>query len=222
MMKQLSYILVLTIFGFSCTGEKANSNSETSEPKAQEKMMLSESACLYEYVNENTSVEWTAYKTNDKVPVGGKFDEMSVMSAQGANDPLSILEGVKFEIPTSSTNTNLEERDTKIKTYFFGNMSASELITGRVVGLEGDENSGRAVVEISMNGLSKEVEAKYTIDGQQVDLTTEFDVETWDGAAAIAALNEVCLDLHKGSDGVSKLWSTVSVKVSTSLAKQCD
>lgn len=219
-MKYLSLIISAGILLSSCGAENQQSNdAQTTEP---EKLELASPTCSYEYVNENTSLEWTAYKTTDKVAVGGKFDEFNVSVKADATDALSILEGAKFEISTASTNTNNEDRDMKIKTQFFGSLNATDKIFGRVNSLTGDENSGDAMIEISMNGLSKEVPAKYTIDGANLSLETEFDMQTWDGMAAIAALNKVCEDLHKGADGVSKLWSTVSVKVSTTLKKNCE
>lgn len=218
-MKHFAIIISSGLLLASCGGQ----NTESKESSEQEtKLELAQPSCSYAYVNENTAVEWTAYKTTDKVPVGGKFDEVKVITAKEAEDPMAILKQVSFEIPTSSTNTNLAERDEKIKSYFFGTLADTDMITGKVSSIDGNDKSGNAMVELSMNGLSKEVEASYSIDGTNISLETEFDVETWEGAAAIAALNKVCEDLHKGEDGISKLWSIVSVKVSTTLDKTCD
>ena len=37
------------------------------------------------------------------------------------------------------------------------------------------------------------------------------DLETWQSQTAIASLNVVCNDKHKGPDGVSKTWSEVAI-----------
>lgn len=218
-MKYFGILVSASILFVSCGN---NSNNQSQETANEESVTLAAPTCSYTYLHENTQVEWTAYKTNEKIPVGGKFDEMKVMTIETADEALEILKNVRFEINTSSTNTNLPERDEKIKAHFFGKLSNPEMIKGNVVAVSGDEKAGQASLQIEMNGLSKTVDANYLIDGSIVSLETSFDVETWDGAAAIAALNEVCYDLHKGSDGVSKLWSNVSVKVSTTLQKTCD
>jgi len=44
----------------------------------------------------------------------------------------------------------------------------------------------------------------------------------WSGGDAIAALNSVCEDLHKGADGESKLWSVVELNIEASLDKNCN
>ncbi len=44
----------------------------------------------------------------------------------------------------------------------------------------------------------------------------------WNGDDAIASLNKVCEYLHKGEDGVSKLWSVVELNIEAILNKNCD
>lgn len=54
-----------------------------------------------------------------------------------------------------------------------------------------------------------------------VEVTGTVDVVTLGLQSGLGKLNAECNDLHKGSDGVSKLWPTVDVKVVSTLKKIC-
>jgi hypothetical protein len=41
------------------------------------------------------------------------------------------------------------------------------------------------------------------------------NVNDWNASAALASLNKVCLDLHRGADGVSKTWSEVTLDITS-------
>jgi hypothetical protein len=60
------------------------------------------------------------------------------------------------------------------------------------------------------------------VEGDTFTFESSIDVSSWNALGGIDALNEVCEDLHKGDDGVSKLWSEVSLKLSTTLNNDCD
>lgn len=205
-MKKTIYIfasLVLAIGLNSCGGE----TEETTGPD-----MPQESNETYSYNSGTTELEWTSYKTSDKVPVAGGFNEMEI-SAQESKDPKEVIESMTFSIKTASVETNNEERNGKIVEHFFGTNN-TETIEGSVKSL-GD--NGKAVITITMNSIDFDVEGDYTLEGANFSFISSIDVSNWNGIPGIDALNTVCEDLHTGKDGVSKLWSEVGLSFSTKL-----
>jgi hypothetical protein len=65
-------------------------------------------------------VSFTAYKTTDKLAVGGTFKEITLTNT--TETALGALNGTKFSIPVSSlfTNDATGTRDPKIIKFFFG------------------------------------------------------------------------------------------------------
>lgn len=218
-MKRSFYAIVLGVLVlFSATScnkssEKKGEQTAQEAPKAEK--------FKYAYAKENTSVLWQAFKFTAKTGVGGKFDEFTVTpGTESSENPLEILKALTFTIPVNSVNSNVEDRDSKIKKYFFGEMSETESITGSIKSLTGDAKSGDAVVSIKMNAVEKDVTLKYAIDEDAiVRLTGVVNVDDFNAGGALSSLNKVCEELHKGTDGISKLWSEVEVTVKAGLTK---
>jgi hypothetical protein len=66
-----------------------------------------------------------------------------------------------------------------------------------------------------MNGETKDIPFTYTIVDKIFNMQTTIDVNNWNASAALASLNKVCEDLHKGSDGVSVTWSEVALNITS-------
>ena len=175
-------------------------------------------SCTWTADHSAASVGWTAFKFTEKTGVGGAFDTLTVAGGQGMDAPWKALDGLTFEIDTASVNSKNPERDAKIKQHFFGGMSDTATIKGKVKA----NSAGKATLSIAMNGATHNVvvDVKHT-EGGPLSLSGTIDVETWDGGGAIAALNKVCDELHKGADGVSKLWSEVAISAEVPLKKTC-
>jgi len=174
--------------------------------------------CFYSYNPGSTTMEWTAFKFTAKAPVTGTFAEINVDGTLESDDAMMLLSSLSFSIPISSINSQNEERDGKIMKHFFGTISTEQL-TGKVVSL--GEN-GDAVLDVTMNGMTKPVNGKYTFEDGKFDFTSTIDVAAWDAIPAINALNTICKDLHTSTDGKSKLWSEVDLMFSTTLKSDCD
>ncbi len=157
-------------------------------------------------VNKAT-LRWTAFKFTEKVGVGGGFDNVSV-TAGGSGSAESVLINGTFSIEEQSVNSNNEIRDPKIKQQFFGN-TIGEAITGKVLSAE----NGKGQLEINMNEISKTVDYSYTNNDTALVLKANLDVLNWNATVALDSLNIVCEALHKGEDGLSKLWPDVEVEV---------
>lgn len=202
-MKKLSFLLIAVFIGFtSCKDEKKE--TKTDAPITEK----------YVIKPEGTTVKWTAYKTTGKLPVGGKFKLLDFDSKTGET-PQEALNNLSFSIPVSSVFTNdaTNTRDAKIINSFFGAMLDTEFLKGTIKYV-----NNAYVASITMNGETNNLplEVKVT-DGRRVILTGTMNLKDWKALDALASLNKVCFDLHKGADGVSKTWEDVAIEVETFL-----
>lgn len=156
-------------------------------------------------------MNWVAFKTTDKVPVKGEFQtvELSKTTATSAKEFLNNLE---FSIPVSSIFSNNEERDGKLQKFFFGVMKDTELLSGSI----SITNDTEGIIHLSMNGITNDLPIKFTTNNKTTSIKAILDLENWEAKTAIESLNKVCLDMHKGDDGISKTWNTVNIKISFS------
>ncbi|XMO85565.1 YceI family protein [Algibacter sp. AS12] len=202
-MKKISILLIaLTISIVSCKNEKKESQTEA------------ETTEKYVVKPEGTTVKWTAYKTTDKLPVGGKFKLLNFENKSGAT-PQEALNNLSFSIPVSSVFTNdaTNTRDGKIINSFFGAMLDTEFLKGTI-----KYANNAYVASITMNGETNNLPLDVKItDERRVTLTGTMNLKDWNALDALASLNKVCFDLHKGADGVSKTWEDVAIEVETYL-----
>lgn len=212
------YFYTTLVFGLLLTSCGENQTTEIEEETQETKIKN----CLYAYNPAASKLDWTAYKFLRKAGVGGTFKEINVDAPETTGDAHSMIESLSFNIPISSTDTQNEGRNKKIQEFFFGGLASTELISGKVVSL-GD--NGKAVLAITMNEITQEVEGDYTLEGPTFTYNTEIDVNDWNAEAGLAALNEECKDLHtdyENGDTESKLWSDVTIAFSTTLSEVCD
>lgn len=200
--------LVLSLGLGSCGGDEAAPAEGEDEGEI----------CEYSYNEGTTEFAWTSYKTTGKKEVGGTFNDINVESDVSDN-AIDVLESIKFTMNTKSVETNDEGRNAKVAEFFFGTIN-TPMITGNVASV--NPKTGKAVITVTMNNISFDVEGDYTLEGEKFSYTSSIDVSSWNGMPGIEALNTQCADLHTGDDGVSKLWSEVGLSFSTVLKKNCD
>ncbi len=206
-------IAIISMFTISsCDGDQSSEKENTT----------AEQTCFYSYdATAGAQVRWTAFKTSDKVAVAGQFNQVNVTAGEKSTKITDVLTAIKFNIPTSSINTTNEERDTKIVQSFFGAMEATDIIFGQVKSATGDNTSGTCVFYLTINNVEKEVILNYTVEDATIQLVGEIDLTNFSAENAIASLNNICKDLHKGTDGVSKTWTNVELSIKTTLKKVC-
>lgn len=156
-----------------------------------------------------TEINWTAFKTTDKVPVKGKFTKLNIDNAHKESSLQEALNNTTFSIPVSSLFTNNPDRDNKLKTLFFGVMKNTSLLSGTL--MITDDNSG--YVDLTMNGITEKLPFAYTVNGAVASIKTIMNTDSWQAQAALNSINEACFELHKGADGVSKTWSDVAIDI---------
>ncbi|KAA5823452.1 YceI family protein [Algibacter amylolyticus] len=202
-MKKISILFIaLALSIVSCKNEKKETQTEA------------ETTEEYVVKPEGTTVKWTAYKTTDKLPVGGKFKLLDFENKSGAT-PQEALNNLSFSIPVSSVFTNdaTNTRDGKIINSFFGAMLDTEFLKGTI-----KYANNAYVASITMNGETNNLPLYVKItDERRVTLTGTMNLKDWNALDALASLNKVCFDLHKGADGVSKTWEDVAIEVETYL-----
>lgn len=221
-MKRISILsLVLSSFLMvACSGNNEESGAkDAAAPSVEE---ATASSCTYTRGEGMPEVLWIAYKYTEKVGVKGQFEEVTVSNTGSGENIAAVLKGATIDINTTSSNSGDPTRDPKIKETFFGGLSNGEQIQGVITGVSGDEQSGSIEANITMNGEEKPASGSYEMQGDQLELKFDLNVETWSAMDALNALNEVCEDLHKGADGKSILWPDVTVYVTTSLIKNCE
>jgi hypothetical protein len=167
--------------------------------------------------SKTVTINWTGYKTTSKIPVKGEFKTLEVLNSKEAPTAVEALNGTKFSIPISSIFSGDDDRDGKLKQLFFGAMEATLSLTG-TVNLNDD---GTGSVNLSMNGVSKNIPITYTVKEQLVEFNGTLDIiNDFNAQTALESISKACYDLHKGPDGVSKTWSEVAIAASVYLKKE--
>lgn len=161
-----------------------------------------------ESVIDSVSLTWTGYKTTDKAPVSGVFQEVNVKGTNNSGStPEEVLDGASVSIPVSSLNSGDPTRDPKLINIFFGTMKDTELISG-----EFHANDGNTVLSVTLNGTTQEIPVTTSFTDNVYTIEGDVMLEDFGALNAVAALAEACFDLHKGADGVSKTWDDAHFK----------
>ncbi len=199
----ISFLLIATAFHFTACKPEVK--------KEENKVILKKSTAPFAITKANNLINFTAYKMTEKVAVGGQFKKVDVLSGGEGNSVKEAINNTEFSIPVSSLFTENTSRDYKIKKFFFGIMENTKLLSGKL--LLTDDTKG--VAQIKMNGITQEVPFTYTIVDKTFNMKATMDVTNWKASDALASLNKVCIDLHRGADGISKTWSEVALNITS-------
>ncbi|RUA08516.1 MAG: hypothetical protein DSY82_06940 [Flavobacteriia bacterium] len=201
----LFLFLTLLISIYSCKKEEKKVENKDAGTKA-----------MYTVLSKDVKINWTGYKTTEKIPVKGTFKEVEILNAKAAESPEKAINNLKFKIPVASIFSKDSIRDYKLVNFLFGNMKNTLSIQGKITL---DENN-KGTATLSLNGLEKEVPVTYTLTGDNIHINTSIDLNNWQAQAAVKALNDVCSEKHKSKDGISKTWSDVGIDVDVKLTKK--
>lgn len=208
-MKNIVTTVFAFVLAFNLISCKSENKSVTKEPTIEKEPKKSKAA--FNVSNADTEIKFTAYKTTDKIGVGGAFKKIDITNGGEGNTLKEAINDTEFSIPVSSLATMDSSRDYKIKKFFFGIMDNTKLLSGKLQ-LVDDANG---IANITMNGETKPVPFVYTIQRNEFNMKATIDINNWNASKALASLNKVCEDLHKGADGVSKTWSEVDLNITT-------
>ncbi|GET45677.1 hypothetical protein RCZ01_09790 [Capnocytophaga felis] len=158
-------------------------------------------------LENSVKVEWTAYKTTDKLPVKGTFNSVKLEKIGEGTSVEEILNEAEFSLNSLDLATGDISRDEKIKKSFFGLMNEAGTISGKIY-----LKDNQWFVKLKMNGiLVEEVPATVSYENRKLKLTAPINLKDFNALQVLEMLNSVCFDLHKGADGISKVWETVDV-----------
>lgn len=202
---------------YSCSGSDESTQQENSEVTA----FIIDKNCTYSYDTNASSLKWTAFKTSDRIAVGGSFKSISVTLLDTSYSPKEALRNASFTIFTNSVFTDNPARDETIRKFFFSNLKGDGTIIGEVKIVEGNDSEGGGTVKIKLNEVTRDIGFKYSIRGNEITLKTKINLNSFEGEAAVTALNTNCNEVHKGPDGISKLWPDLEIEVKASLIKNC-
>ncbi|EMY78787.1 YceI-like domain protein [Leptospira weilii serovar Ranarum str. ICFT] len=180
--------------------------------------------CTYSYDHTSTKFGWKAFKFTEKTGVGGSFDKIEVVGTTAGNSPEKAIQGLKFTIDPNTVNSGNNDRDAKIKSAFFYPLKKNGKIEGKVVSakLNSDKTTGKGVIALTFNGVVKNLDVSFTLqEGNRLDANAKLELGDFKALTAVEALNQVCKDLHKGKDGVSKLWPEIELTISTQFKADC-
>ena len=161
------------------------------------------------YLDAKTTIQWTAYKTTDKIGVKGTFNYFESENKDKASSIEEIISTTKFKIPTSSVFSGNAPRDVLIKTYFFGAMMNTDTIYGSF----SSAKDGKGLVAIKMNNVEFENDFTYSFRNDSLKINASLLLDNWNGYTALSSLHEQCFDKHTGPDGVSKTWPDVDLEI---------
>lgn len=215
----LSIGSVLMLFACGSSTSESSNNQPSTTDSTSNKSTIVDTTCTNQYSAEKTWIKFGAFKTTDRKEVGGEFKEFTIQGTQQADTHEEIFANATVNIPIYGLDTKDLGRNKRIKDEFFGTMSNTEVLKGKVIGFNTD--SSVVNLELTMNDLSKEVSLNYSISGDTIKLHGNIDVLNWEGADAIAALNKACETLHKGADGVSKTWPDVNIYITSVIQSTC-
>lgn len=202
-MKNLIFLVVFGLVACQAEGPAKQTNSE-------QVVAADKGSCKYSFAQEKTSIKWTAFKTPQKVGVGGAFDSFEIKLAnQSGSSIAELFKDASFTIDTKSVNTNDKGRDAKIVHHFFDDgMSMS----GQVV----EVTDSTIKLMLKINNVQKVTELKYTITDGVLDAKGSIDVLDFSMNSMLQALNKACYALHQG-----KTWSDVDINLIADLSETC-
>ena len=136
----LSLIMIVAFNFSSCKSDKKTKNIQKTENKKE-----------FSVADAKNEINFTAYKTSEKIPVRGKFNKVDVIANGDGNSIKEAINNIEFSIPVSSIFTKDTSRDFKIKKFFFGVMDNTKLLSGKLV----IENDTLGYANIKMNGITE-------------------------------------------------------------------
>ncbi|MDN3690112.1 hypothetical protein [Cyclobacterium jeungdonense] len=153
------------------------------------------------------------------MPVGGKFNEITISNFGSGDTTLEAMDGTEFSIPVSSlfSNDPTGTRDPKILEFFFGALENTELISG--VFKVGADN--QCSIDVTLSGQTETIPLTYsTVNDTKFIFDGVMELANWDALGAVASINKACEALHTGTDGISKTRSEVAIHTEVLLAKK--
>jgi len=182
--------------------------------------------CSFKVDPHSIQVGWTAFKTMQKVGVNGTFTHVAltgVLEKKGSLSDLLQQLGALMDLKASTDlSTGNPARDQTLFDHFFKLFKKTALIKGKIRNVKGSNSEGEFDLELSMNQKTLAVPMRFTLSQEgKFEAKGGIDVLDFNLKDAFHDLHQTCEVLHKGTDGVSKTWPTVDLKLSATIAQKC-
>ncbi len=162
------------------------------------------------YYSENAKVTWKAFKTYDKIGVGGTFND-AVFSPKSSKTVEEFLTNSHITIQTATVNSGNAGRDATLVSSFF-KVQNIDVITAKITSAK----DSKAQVEITMNGVTKTIPMSYTVQEGKIVGKGVIDLSDFTMLKSLQAINTTCFNLHGG-----KTWQDVEIGFEIPVANNC-
>ncbi len=183
-------------------------------------------ACKHTLDPASVQIHWTAFKTKQKVAVNGSFAEVGVKGGlESTKGVPALLSGLTGEITVrdeKTIQTGNPARDLTLFQHFFKFFTKDGLLSASIRTAKGDKREGSFELLLNMNGKSRPIPMHYrrTLEGE-FEAAGNLDVLDFNLSTAFEDLHKTCEVLHTGTDGVSKTWSQVVLKLQARILENC-
>ena len=180
--------------------------------------------CTYSPDPNSLQVQWTAFKTTQKVAVSGKFTTNKTLKKleKSYSSLASLLKAAAVQVDMTSVDSGNPQRDETLKTQFFALLKEHSLAHASLDNIkEKADHSGTADMNLKFNDQTKKVPVTFAYENGVITLKGQMDILNYTASTALESLNKACHDLHKGADGVSKTWSEVDFSISGQVTEKC-
>jgi polyisoprenoid-binding protein YceI len=162
------------------------------------------------YYSENAKVTWKAFKTYEKIGVGGTFNDI-VFSPKSAKTVEEFLTLSHISVQTASVNSGNAGRDATLVSSFF-KVQNIDLITAKIISAK----DSKAQVEITMNGVTRTVPMSYIAKEGKIMGKGVIDLSDFTMLKSLQSINTTCFNLHGG-----KTWQDVEIGFEIPVANNC-
>lgn len=181
--------------------------------------------CQYRLDPASIKVNWTAFKTTEKLAVNGTLKDVLVKTSDQSKSLKTLIEKTsgsgKFDSEKKSDSGN-PARDSTLFQKFFSLLSNQGEFKGTFVQFKGNDSEGKVGLQLNVNGKKTLVPMEYKLSSEGTfEASGSFDMMSMGMQKAHESIHTACEQLHKGKDGVSKTWTEVGVKVSAHIQKDC-
>lgn len=152
------------------------------------------------YQSDSTKVTWKAFKTYEKIGVGGSFDHV-VVQPKSASNIEALLVGSNVKIDTASINSGNPGRDATLVNSFFKSQNINT-ITAKIISTK----DSKALTDITMNNVTKTIPLPYTVQEGKITAKGTIDLGDFTMLPSVQSINKACLGLHAG-----KTWQDVEI-----------
>ena len=210
--KIIPYLLSLS-FLLSCnTAQEQNIKVEEKKNET-----VKPDTCIYSFSDSTIKLFWAGYKTTDKLKVLGSFQEITTNHAdQKFSSIEDLVNGITFSINSNSSESGDPIRDANLRDYFFNYLTDNFQINGHI----SEYNDDFVTANIDVLGIDRQVKFSHSVANNVLKMRALISLEELGANIAYSSISDMCYELHKGPDGISKTWDEVNVLIDVPLIKE--